>query len=117
MSYTYCSDTVYDPREASAVQGVDRLYHEATYGDDAAPKAVPRGHSTARQAAMVAREAGVKRLILGHYSKRYVDEMELLEQAREIFPDTILANEGMRLDLNQTAVPVDELMQRCPNGH
>lgn len=99
ISYAYCSDTVYDRRVAAAVQGVDWLYHEATYGDDAAPKAMPRGHSTARQAAMVAREAGVKRLIIGHYSSQYNDEAPLLAQAREVFPDTLLATEGLRLNL------------------
>ena len=99
VSYAYCSDTVYDPRVAAAVEGVDWLYHEATYGDDAAAKARPRGHSTSRQAAQTAREAGVRHLLLGHYSKMYVDETPLLDQAREVFPDVALCDEGMTVNL------------------
>lgn len=100
MSYAYCSDTAFSPRVIEAVEGVDWLYHEATYADECAPQARQRYHSTAREAATVAREAGVKHLILGHYSKRYTDLTSLLEQAREEFPATRLANEGMCLDLN-----------------
>ncbi|MCH5219859.1 MAG: ribonuclease Z [Muribaculaceae bacterium] len=95
VSYAYCSDTVYDERVIEAVRGVDVLYHESTYGDDQAHKAAPRGHSTARQAAEVALRAGVKRLVLGHFSKSYEDETPLVAQAREIFPDTVAAHEGM----------------------
>ena len=101
ISYAYCSDTVFSKRVINAVKGVDWLYHEATYGDENAVKARKRFHSTAREAAIVAREAGAKRLIIGHYSKRYLDETPLLEQAREEFPDTMLANEGLTIDLNQ----------------
>ena len=95
MRYAYCSDTVYDERVIEAVRGVDVLYHESTYGDDQAHKAAPRGHSTAREAAEVALRAGVKRLVLGHFSKSYEDETPLVAQAREIFPDTVAAHEGM----------------------
>ena len=84
-----------------AVEGVDWLYHESTYGDENLKNAVKRYHSTARQAAMVAREAGVKHLILGHYSNRYDDENILMRQAQEEFPATILGNEGMKIDLNK----------------
>ncbi len=101
ISYAYCSDTKYSKRVINAVQGVDWLYHEATYGDENLKNAVKRYHSTARQAAMVAREAGVKRLVLGHYSNRYEDESLLLSQAQEEFPATILGNEGMTIDLNK----------------
>lgn len=101
ISYAYCGDTKYSKRVISAVQGVDWLYHEATYGDENMKNAVKRYHSTARQAAMVAREAGAKHLILGHYSSRYNDENILLNQAKEEFPSTILANEGLSIDLNK----------------
>ncbi len=101
VSYAYCSDTAYSKRVVNAVRGVDWLYHESTYGDDCAKQAKQRYHSTARDAATVARDAGVKHLILGHYSKRYVDDTILLHQAQEVFPHTILGNEGMTLDLNQ----------------
>lgn len=100
ISYAYCSDTKYSKRVINAVEGVDWMYHESTYGDENMKNAVKRFHSTARQAAMVAREAGVKRLILGHYSNRYNDETDLLNQAQEVFPETILGNEGMTIDLN-----------------
>lgn len=101
ISYAYCSDTKYSKRVIKAVEGVDWIYHEATYGDENEKNAVKRYHSTARQAAMVAREAGVKHLILGHYSNRYKDERLLLEQAKEEFGNTILGNEGMTIDLNR----------------
>lgn len=100
VSYAYCSDTTPSPRVTEAVEGVDWLYHEATYGDECAKQARQRFHSTAREAGIVAREAGVRNLILGHYSKRYDSLEPLLEQAREEFPHTILANEGLRIDLN-----------------
>lgn len=103
VSYAYCSDTQFDLRVARAVEGVDVLYHEATYADRDAHKAAPRGHSTAAEAARIAAEAGVKLLILGHYSKSYDNELEHLAQARAIFPNTIAANEGLSLDLT-TAV-------------
>lgn len=99
VSYAYCSDTVFDHRVARAVRGVDVLYHEATYGDDCGDKAAERGHSTARQAAVIAREAGVKRLIIGHYSKRYNDYELLVREAQSEFGSVTGANEGMKIDL------------------
>lgn len=99
MSYAYCSDTAMDRRVAEAVRGVNTVYHEATYDDSLASQARERGHSTAREAAQIARMAGASRLIIGHYSKRYNSEQILLDQAREEFPEVILANEGLRIDL------------------
>lgn len=107
ISYAYCSDTTPSARVRKAIAGVDWLYHESTYGDECAVKARKRFHSTAREAAEAAREAGAKRLILGHYSKRYLDETPLLEQAREVFPDTVLGNEGMTIDLNNIIINKD----------
>ncbi len=101
ISYAYCSDTMPSKRVTNAVEGVDWLYHESTYGDECTIVARKRFHSTARQAAITAREAGVKRLILGHYSKRYTDLAPLLEQAKEEFHNTILGNEGLTIDLNK----------------
>ena len=101
VSYAYCSDTAPSKRVVRAVQGVDWLYHEATYADDCARQARQRYHSTAREAAIVAREAGVKHLVIGHYSKRSADDGLLLSQAQEEFPSTRLANEGLNIDLNQ----------------
>jgi len=98
-SYAYCSDTCYLPELAERVKGVDLLFHEATFAEDAAERAQETFHSTARQAAEVARAAGAKRLLIGHYSARYDDERPLLEEARAVFPDTLAAREGLCLTL------------------
>ena len=100
ISYAYCSDTKFSRRVIKNVEGVDWLYHEATYDDSLRVKAHKRYHSTALEAATVAREAGVKQLILGHFSKRYTDETPLLDEARRVFPASRLANEGLVIDLN-----------------
>lgn len=101
ISYAYCSDTKFSKRVIRHVEGVDWLYHEATYDESLRIKAHKRYHSTALEAATVAREAGVRQLIIGHFSKRYLDETPLLEEARSVFPNTRLANEGMVIDLNR----------------
>ena len=92
-SYAYCSDTKYMPGLYKHLVNVDMLYHEATYCSDNGDRAEKYYHSTARQAATVARDANVKKLILGHFSARYNDETTLLEEARAVFPNTFLANE------------------------
>lgn len=100
MSYAYCSDTAFDTRVADAVRGVDVLYHEATYGDDRAHNAAPRGHSTAREAGRIAALAGARELILGHYSKTVADESVLAAQAAEEFAGKVIAaNEGLVINL------------------
>ncbi len=99
-SYAYCTDTMFDRRIVASIRGVDTVFHDATYGDADAHLAAPRGHSTARQAAEIARRAGAKRLILGHFSKRYSSEQQLVNEAAEEFHGEIIAaNEGMRIDL------------------
>ncbi len=92
-SYAYCSDTRYLPDLHQQLQGVSTLYHESTYGEDNLKMAEKYYHSTARQAAMVARDAGAGQLILGHYSSRYEDEQVLLNEARQVFANAHLANE------------------------
>lgn len=92
-SYAYCSDTRYIPKLHELVKGVSALYHESTYGSDNAERARKYWHSTASEAARVAYDAGVGKLILGHYSARYDSEDALLEEALRIFPDTVLAEE------------------------
>lgn len=91
--YAYMSDTRYMPRLHEQLQGVTTLYHESTYGEDNLAHAEKYCHSTARQAATVAKDAGVGKLLLGHYSSRYEDERVLLEEAREVFENTFLTNE------------------------
>ena len=92
-AYAYCSDTRYLPLLHTQLQGVTTLYHESTYGDDNQVLADKYFHSTARQAATVARDAGVRQLILGHYSSRYGDEQLLLNEARQVFDNAKLASE------------------------
>lgn len=99
LSYAHMSDTMYMPELAEKIGPVDLLFHETTYLEEHAAMAAPRGHSTARQAAMVARDAGAKRLLTGHYSSRYNDDSQFAKEASEIFPNVILNNEGLKIDL------------------
>lgn len=92
-SYAYCSDTQYIADLHERLRGVTVLYHEATYGADNEENARKYCHSTAAQAATVARDAGVGRLVIGHFSARYEDESVLLNEARAVFPNTELADE------------------------
>ncbi len=104
VSYAYCSDTMFDRSLADIVKGVDLLYHEATYADDATIKAKERFHSTASQAAKIAKAANVGSLVLGHYSKAYKDESQHLTEAKAIFPNTILANEGLKIGIARPVI-------------
>lgn len=98
-SYAYCSDTRYMPELADMVKGVTLLYHEATYAEDNHEMAVKYLHSTAKEAAMTARDANAGKLMIGHFSKRYPSEDVLLKEAVEVFPNTILAREGLTVDV------------------
>ena len=93
LSYAYCSDTNYSARLAKMVEGVDMLYHEATYAAEERKLAKERGHATTADAAKVAQMAGAGRLLIGHFSARYKDLEALLAQSREIFPATDIARE------------------------
>lgn len=92
-SYAYCSDTQSSGKVASLVSGVDLLYHEATFLEADRNMAKETGHSTALQAAKIAEKAGVGKLLIGHFSSRYKDEKELVEEARRVFPETCAAVE------------------------
>ena len=98
-SYAYCSDTRYDARVTSAVQDVDLLYHEATFLHTLLDRAEKTAHTTALEAGMVAKQAGVGKLIIGHYSVRYNDVTPLLEEAKTQFGNTLLAEEGMTVQV------------------
>lgn len=98
-SYAYCSDTKYMPELWNIVKGVDLLYHESTYTEDNHELAEKYFHSTAKQAAVVANEARVGQLMLGHYSKRYATEEPFLAEAKTIFTNTILSNECLIVNI------------------
>lgn len=93
-AYAFCSDTCYNEDIIELIKGVDLLYHEATFGEELAKRAKETFHSTARQAASIARMAEVKKMIIGHYSARYTDLSPLLSEARSVFPETYLSEEG-----------------------
>lgn len=93
-----------DSRPAQATitisEGADLLIHEATFSDEEQPRALETGHATAREAAEVAAKAGVKQLVLTHLSARYsVNATELLQQAREVFPNTVVARDGFEVEV------------------
>ena len=98
-SYAYCSDTLYQPGLSKLIDGVSTLYHESTYTEKDADRARTYHHSTARQAAMVAQKAHAGKLIIGHFSARYEDENELLEEAKKTFEKTYLAKEMIVFDV------------------
>ena len=97
-SFAYCSDTVAFPELAGWVKGVGLLYHEATYPREMADKAVKHWHSTGEQAAQCAKDAGAGRLVIGHYSSRITDFDALLQECRDIFPDTVAGQDGEVLE-------------------
>ncbi len=99
-SYAYCSDTLPLDTIVEQIQGVNLLFHEATFADEGASRAKETFHTTARQAAQIASKAGVKRLLIGHFSARYEDESLLLNEAKESFPETILAKEQLRISVD-----------------
>jgi ribonuclease Z len=100
-SYAYCSDTAYNQQLMSTLQGVDLIYHEATFLDEKELQASKTLHSTARQAALIALGAGASRLLIGHFSARYRDLAPLLDEARAVFPATDLAVEGETFTLEE----------------
>jgi ribonuclease Z len=99
-SYAYCSDTAYTEKIIDQIRGVDLLYHEATFLDDEKDKALETNHSTAAQAAAIAKAADVKNLMIGHFSARYSDLEPVLSEAQAIFPKTVLAIEGKIFELD-----------------
>ncbi len=94
FSYAYCSDTCFDEKVIEQVKQVDLLYHEATFLDEMLKRAKETYHTTAREAGTVAARAGVKKLMIGHYSARYSDLQPLLLESQSVFENTVLALEG-----------------------
>jgi len=96
--YAYCSDTTYTESIIPIIENADCLFHEATFLQEHLLRAKETMHSTASQAATIARKANVKQLILGHYSARYEDISELLIEAKSIFENTLLSEDGKIFD-------------------
>ncbi len=93
-SYAYLSDTLFNPDLAERVKGVDLLFHEATFANKDKKLAAQTQHSTAAEAAEVAKLAGVKKLLIGHFSSRYKEPSLLENEAREVFKNTTGVNDG-----------------------
>ncbi len=98
-SFAYMTDTAYLPERANDIVGVSLLYHEATFLNSDLEKAIARNHSTAKQAAKIAREAQVQRLLIGHFSTRYEDLNLFLDEVKLVFNNTILAEDGMEISI------------------
>jgi len=94
-SFAYCSDTAYTETIIPWIQGVDLLYHETTFMEDKRTAAGEKFHSTTLDAANIAQKAGVRKLLIGHFSARYEDTEPLLTEAKGIFPETICAADGL----------------------
>ncbi|MDD2491194.1 MAG: ribonuclease Z [Bacteroidales bacterium] len=98
-SFAYCSDTAPFPQLEEWVRGVDLLYHEATFLVDNKKTAQLTYHSTAKNAATVAKNSGAKRLIIGHFSSRYKDLSLYEKEAKEIFSESYIAKEGIVIEI------------------
>lgn len=98
-SYAYCSDTAFNQEIIPIINEVSLLYHEATFIDQDAELADKTQHSTAKQAALIAKRAKTSMLILGHFSSRYGNTAVIINEAKEVFENTIAGNEGMVIDV------------------
>lgn len=97
--YAYCSDTAYYPEMIPQIEGANLIYHEATFTTEDEQQATNAAHSTAAQAATIARDAHCGQLAIGHYSIRYEDETPLLTEAQAVFPNTVASQEGMVIEV------------------
>ena len=98
-SYAFCTDTRYSEKIIEQIEGIDVLYHEATFAKDKEVLAKKTYHSTAEQAALIAKKAKAGKLLIGHFSSRYRDLNVLLEEAKAVFENTFIANEGNVFDI------------------
>ena len=96
--YAFCADTKYEENIIPHIYGADAIYHETTYLDAMRDRAEERFHCTTKQAATIALKAGVGKLLIGHFSSKYSVLDQFLEEAREVFPETELALEGVTYD-------------------
>jgi len=100
-SYAYCSDTKYYEKIIPHIKNVDLLYHEATFMKDKEENAIEKFHSTTVDAANIAKKANVKKLIVGHYSARYKNLNPLLDEVKEIFENSFLAEDGLTFNVEK----------------
>lgn len=100
--YAFCSDTIFDPSITFYIKNVDLLYHESTFISADQARAAETFHSTSAQAAKIASISGVKRLLLGHFSSRYIELNQMLEEAKEVFSKSILSEEGQTYSITST---------------
>lgn len=98
-TYAYCADSIFTDSFLEHIRGVDMLYHESTYLEKDIEKATARFHTTAKQAAELAKRAGVKQLLLGHYSSKYREIEPFKEEAETIFPNVQTSIEGITYDV------------------
>lgn len=98
-SYAYCCDTAFNPQMIPVISGTGTIYHDCTYAKADADRAAKHFHSTTIDAANTALQAGANQLVLGHFSARYTDESLLLNEAKEIFPNSILARENLEIEI------------------
>jgi len=96
-SYAYCSDTAYTETILPFIRQCDLLYYETTFMQNMADSAKEKQHSTTIEASTLAKKANVKKLLIGHFSARYDDLQPLLEEARSVFPNTVIAEDGMTI--------------------
>lgn len=97
-SYAFFSDTMFQPHLADAIRDVSLMYHEATFMEEDADLAIKTNHSTTTQAAEMAKLADAGKLLIGHFSARYREEELILEEAKQIFPNTEIASEGLTVE-------------------
>jgi ribonuclease Z len=103
-AYAYCTDTKFRPEITKYLHNVDILYHEATFAEKDKKLAKITYHSTARQAATIAKEASVGKLLVGHFSSRYKDTSVFEKECREIFPDSHAVNDGDSFEIPRVRV-------------
>ena len=100
-SFAFCSDTAYTETIVSYIADVDLLYHEATFIEEDKKLAKDTFHSTGKEAAQIAKLSNAKKLLIGHFSARYKKPEKILDEAREIFPETYAATDGDTYTVDQ----------------
>ncbi len=99
-SYAYCTDTLIQEKNVDLIKDVDLLYHEATFLERDAKLAKNTYHSTAHQAAALAQKANAQKLVIGHFSNRYNNDYDFLVEAKSVFENTILAEDGATIEIS-----------------